>query len=82
MHTVDGLLPAEVLRTAAAALRGADGNRSTAERRLREVGGAPYRGTYAQLSDELIPSFYHQAADALSFRPRRSNAERWPAPGG
>lgn len=80
LRTVDGLIPEQVLYAAASALKVAGGDRAEAERTLRQIGGTPYRGTYAQLSDELIPSFYHQAADVVALRPRRSNAERWPWP--
>lgn len=78
LRTVDGLSPESILATAASALRGANGDRTEAERALRRVGGGrPYRGSYAQMSDELIPSFYHQAADVVALKPRLSNAQRW-----
>lgn len=78
MRSIDGLIPERVLETAAAALRRAGGDRAEAERTLRRIGGTPYRGSYAQLSDELIPSMYHQAADVVALKPRLSNAQRWP----
>lgn len=78
MRTVDGLSPAAVLRDAQAALRAAGGDRQAAAARLRPLISRPYRGTYAQLSDELIPSFYAQVLDVIELRPRISAAERWP----
>lgn len=78
LQVVDGLSPEQILLTAVSALRRHHGDRAAAAAGLRLIAGTPYRGTYAQLSDELIPSFYHQAADVLEFRQRVPAAVRWP----
>lgn len=59
---------ADQLRTAAWALQ-REGSRPAAAALLRRIGGTPYRGPGAQLSDTGIPAFYHGAADVLDFRP-------------
>ena len=79
MRSIDGLSPANILALAGSALREHGGDRRAAEAMLRRIGGGrPYRGPSAKMSDALIPSFYHQAADVVALRPRLSNRERWP----